>query len=404
MAGANRFGGVRFALSAGEGGPITVEDYRRRARRALPGMVWSFVDGGAESELTMRENRNAFDRWALRPRVLTGGDGSRLETVVAGTELSLPVFLSPTGMTGLTHWQGERAAARAAEAAGTRAVISTASSYTVEEIADVTEENHFFQLYPWTSRTTGESLSQRFVDRARIAGYTALFVTVDVPTAGNRLRERKRGMGIPPTLTPTRMLGAATRPRWAYGFLRHQRVSSRMLVDERGTKAAVASARAQQTLLRPDLVWDDFARIRDMWDGPVYLKGVLEADDAERAVRLGADGVLVSNHGGRQLDGAPAALDALPDVVARVGDRVPVLLDGGIRRGSDVVKALALGATAVGVGRPYVYGLAARGQAGVEHVLEILREEITRTLTLMGVTDVAELDRSHVQPNERSTP
>lgn len=385
-------------MSARSGGPITIEDYRRRARRALPGMVWAFVDGGADSELTLHANQDAFDRWTLRSRVLTGASGTGLTTKVGGSVLSLPVFLSPTGMTGLVHWQGERAAARAAEAAGTRAVISTASSYTVEEVADATTENHFFQLYPWTSQTTGQPLSRAFIDRARGAGFAALFVTVDVPTAGNRLGERRRGMGIPPTLTPARALSAAARPRWAYGFLRHQRISSRMLVDERGTKAAVASARAQQTLLRPDLVWDDFARIRDMWDGPVYLKGVLDADDAQRAVELGADGVLVSNHGGRQLDGAAAALDALPAVVERVGDRVPVFLDGGVRRGSDVVKALALGATAVGIGRPYVYGLAAHGQAGVEHVLEILREEIVRTLTLMGVADVADLDRTHVQP------
>lgn len=389
--------GLKFALSSASGGPITVEDYRRLARRALPGMVWAFVDGGADAEVTMRANQTGFDGWSLRPRVLTGNAGTGLTTKVGGTELSMPVFLSPTGMTGLTHWQGERAAARAAEAMGTRAVISTASSYTVEEIAEVTSGNHFFQLYPWTSQTTGQPLSRAFIDRARNAGYAALFVTVDVPVGGNRIGERTKGMGIPPTLTPARALSAVIRPRWAYGFMRHQRVSSRMLVNERGTKAAVASAKAQQNLLRPDLVWDDFARIRDMWDGPVYLKGVLEADDAQRAVELGADGVMVSNHGGRQLDGAAAAIDALPAVVDRVGHRVPVYLDGGVRRGSDVVKALALGATAVGIGRPYVYGLAARGQAGVEHVLQILQEEIVRTLTLMGVADVTDLDRSHVQ-------
>lgn len=389
-------GGLELAWSSRSGGPITVEDYRERARRKVPGMVWAFVDGGAESEQTMRDNTDAFDRWRLVPRVLTGNQGDGLQAKVAGTVLSLPVFLSPTGMTGLVHWQGERAAARAAEAAGTRAVISTAASYTVEEIDEATSEDHFFQLYPWTSQSTGQPLSQKFIERARSAGYSALFVTVDVPIGGNRLAERKRGLGIPPTITPARAISAAVRPRWAYGFVRHQRVTSRMLVDERGTRAAVASARVQQTLLRPDLVWDDFARIRDMWDGPLVIKGILAADDAERAVNLGADAVMVSNHGGRQLDGAMSSLDALPAVVDRIGDRAQVLLDGGIRRGSDVVKALALGASAVGIGRPYVYGLAAQGQEGVEHVLGILREEITRTLTLMGVADVADLDRSHV--------
>ncbi|CAM2998634.1 alpha-hydroxy acid oxidase [Prescottella defluvii] len=376
--------------------PITVEDYRRQARRALPKMVWSFVDGGAEDETTLRANQNSFDAWRLRSRVLTGADGTGLSTEVDGVELSLPVFLCPTGMTGLTHWTGERSAARAAERAGTRAVISTASSYTVEEISAATDQDHFFQLYPWTSQATGEPLAKKFIDRAGRAGYRGLFVTVDVPVAGNRERERKYGMGIPPTLTPRRTLDAALRPGWSYGFLRHQRVSSRMLDDERGPAAAIRSAKAQQTLMRPDLCWDDFAQIREWWDGPICVKGILDAEDAGKAVALGADSIMVSNHGGRQLDGALSSLDALPAVVDRVGDRVPVYLDGGIRRGSDVVKALALGARAVGIGRPYLYGLAAGGEDGVVHVLEILRAEIVRTLALMGVADISELNASHV--------
>lgn len=392
-------GGIKFDLSV-RSEPITVEDYRIAARRALPRMVWAFLDGGAERETTLRENVSAFDRWRLRSRVLTGNDGTGLSTAVDGVAISLPVFLSPTGMTGLTHWSGERSAARAAERAGTRAVISTASSYTVEEIADATSENHFFQLYPWTSRTTGESLSKRFIDRAHSAGYSGLFVTVDVPVAGNRERERKHGMGIPPTLNPIRVLDAATRPRWSYNFLKHQRISSRMLVNERGTAAAVRSARTQQTLMRPDLCWDDLARIREWWSGPLCVKGILDPDDAAKAVQLGADSVMVSNHGGRQLDGAPASIGALPAVVDRIGDRVPVYLDGGIRRGSDVVKALALGATAVGIGRPYLYGLAARGEEGVVGILEILRSEIVRTLALMGVGHVSELSRDHLISND----
>jgi L-lactate dehydrogenase (cytochrome)/(S)-mandelate dehydrogenase len=361
-------------------------------------MIWAYVDGGAEDELTLRANVDDFDKWALRSRVLTGNEGQGLTAKVGNTALDLPVFLSPTGMTGLIQWTGERAAARAAERAGTRAVISTASSYTVEEIADATSENHFFQLYPWTSVRTGESLAKKFIDRAHHAGYSALFVTVDVPVPGNREGERKRGMGIPPTLSPSRALDAARKPRWAYNFLKHQRISSRMLVDERGAAAAVRSAQKQVSLLRPELCWDDLAKIRDLWDGPMYVKGILDPDDAAAAVRLGADGIVVSNHGGRQLDSALSSLEALPAVVDRVGGSggVPVYLDGGIRRGSDVVKALALGATAVGIGRPYVYGLAVGGEDGVAHVLEIFREEIARTLTLMGVRDIAELDRSHI--------
>ncbi|MGG7102239.1 alpha-hydroxy acid oxidase [Rhodococcus sp. 24CO] len=388
---------IAFTLSS-RTSPITVADYRERARKALPAMIWAYVDGGAEDEVTLRANVDDFDKWALRSRVLTGNEGQGLTAKVGNTALDLPVFLSPTGMTGLIQWTGERAAARAAERVGTRAVISTASSYTVEEIADATSENHFFQLYPWTSVRTGKSLAKKFIDRAHHAGYSALFVTVDVPVTGNREGERKRGMGIPPTLSPSRMLDAARKPRWAYNFLKHQRISSRMLVDERGAAAAVRSAQKQVSLLRPELCWDDLAKIRDLWDGPMYVKGILDPDDAAAAVRLGADGIVVSNHGGRQLDSALSSIEALPAVVDRVGGSggVPVYLDGGIRRGSDVVKALALGATAVGIGRPYVYGLAVGGEDGVAHVLEIFREEIARTLTLMGVRDVAELDRSHI--------
>lgn len=388
-----------FAVGLGsDRRPITVEDYRARARRALPQMVWSFVENGADDELTLRANTNSFDEWSLRQRILTGNEGTDLRATVGGTELSLPVFLAPTGMTGLTNAVGERAAARAAERAGTRALISSASSYTVEEIADATDESHFFQLYPWTSVRTGESLAKKFIGRARSAGYSALFVTVDVPVTGNRLGERKNGMGVPPLLTPARMLDAARRPRWAYGFLKHQRISARMLVDERGPAAGVRSAQQQHRLMRPDLCWEDLARMRDMWDGPMYVKGILEADDAEIAVGLGMDGILVSNHGGRQLDGVSSSLDALPAIVDRVGGAVPVYLDGGVRRGSDVVKALALGATAVGIGRPYLYGLAADGEEGVVGVLEILREEISRTLTLMGLASVSELRPEHLHP------
>lgn len=386
----------QFRVSA-NGQPISVEDYRARARKTLPDMVWGFVDGGAEDEVTLRANMSAFDKWSLRQHVLTGNVGPELRASVGGQELNLPVFLAPTGMTGLTHWRGEVAAARAAERAGTRAVISTAASYTVEEIADATDESHFFQLYPWITEFDGVPLAKRLLDRARRAGHTALFVTVDVPIVGNRESERKRGMGAPPTLTPARILDAARKPRWSHGFLRHQRIASRMLVDERGAAAAVRSAKAQQNLMQSDLRWEVLERIRDWWPGPMYVKGILEADDAEAAVRLGADGILVSNHGGRQLDGAAASLDALPAIVERVGAATPVYLDGGIRRGSDVVKALALGATAVGIGRPYVYGLAADGEAGVFGVLEIFREEITRTLTLMGLASVTELGPEHVR-------
>jgi isopentenyl diphosphate isomerase/L-lactate dehydrogenase-like FMN-dependent dehydrogenase len=389
---ANMLTGLRFKWSS-RLDPITVEDYRQAARRSVPDLMWGYIDGGADDLFTLRANRSAFAQWCFRPKVLTGREGTELSTNLGGATLSLPVFLAPTGMSAIAHWTGEIAAAQAAERAGTRAVISTAASYSPEEIARATQENHFFQLYPWANLATGaRTLTESFIRRAQEAGYQGLFVTVDVPVHGNREAERKRGLGVPPLLTPRKLLGVALKPRWLANYLRHQRNMPPLLAD------AMKPEPSQLRIMRPELSWDDFKWIRDVWKGPLYIKGVLHPDDAMQAVELGADGVLVSNHGGRQLDSTQATLDALPAIVERLNGRVPVLLDGGVRRGSDVVKALCLGATAVGIGRPYLYGLAARGGAGVEHVLEIFREEISRTLTLLGCKSIDELDRSMLVP------
>lgn len=374
-------------------------DYRRLARRAVPDFVWAYVDYGAEDLQTLRANREAFGRYMLKTRVLTGNEGSDLSVSVAGQTISLPVLLAPTGLVGLSHWSGEVGAAQAAERSGTLSILSTVGSYSYEEVADATSRDHFFQLYPWRDLAAGRhDLTLSLIQRAQRAGYKAMFVTVDVPVLGNRESERKRGTRNPPVLTPARILNAATRPRWAAGFVRHQRISGRNLVDEVGARAAVQALNVQYTMMRPELNWDDFAWMREHWNGPLYIKGVLDPDDAEHAVSLGATGVVVSNHGGRQLDGSSAALDALPAIADRVGHHAEVLLDGGIRRGTDVIKALCLGATAVCIGRPYLYGMAARGPAGAEHILTIFREEITRSLTLMGIASIKELDRTWLLP------
>jgi L-lactate dehydrogenase (cytochrome)/(S)-mandelate dehydrogenase len=380
-------------------GPITVEDYRQLAKRAVPSMVWAYVDSGAEDLATLRANREAYERWCLRSKVLTGKDAQDLSVEVAGVRLSMPIMLAPTGLTGISHWTGEVGAAQAAESEGTRAILSTAATYSIEEVGAGTREDHFFQLYPWADEATGaRALTESFIDRAKRAGFKALFVTVDVPIHGNRESERKRGMGTPPVLTPARIASAAIRPKWWYGFLRYQRMSARNLVDAGGARAAVRSVEAQYRWMRPELVWDDFAWMREQWDGPVYIKGVLDADDAARAVDLGATGVVVSNHGGRQLDGAVASLDALPAIARRLNGQAEILLDGGIRRGTDIVKALCLGATAVCIGRPYLYGLGARGPAGVRDILTILKQEVARTMTLMGVDRLQDLDESWLIP------
>lgn len=386
-------------------GPLTVEDYRRLARRAVPDMAWAYLDYGAEDMQTMEANRSAFARYAFKRKVLTGNEATDLSVTIGGQDVSLPLILAPTGTVGLQHWEGERGVAQAAERAGTLSVVSTVGSYSFEEVADGTERDHYFQLYPWRDTSSGRhDLTLSLISRAQAAGYKAMFVTVDVPVIGNRQTERQRGMGNPPIITPARVLNGAMKPKWWIKFLQHQRIASPNVIDRRGAAAAVAALRTTYTMMRPELTWDDFSVMRDAWDGPVYIKGVLDADDAAKAVDLGATGVVVSNHGGRQLDGDVAGLDALPAIAARIGDRAQVLLDGGIRRGSDVVKALCLGADAVLIGRPYLYGMAAAGPAGVEHVIEIFRQEIARTMTLMGVGSLAELNASWLLPANTPVP
>ncbi len=375
---------------------VTVEDYRRAARRRLPDFVWAYLDGGAEDLVTLRENRTGFAAWSLRWRVLTGAGRPSLATEAMGVSLSLPVMIAPTGYTGLAHWEGERCAVRAANAAGTQLVLSTVSSWSIEEVAAAARQPPAFQLYP----REGE-LTARLMDRAWRAGYRSLFVTVDVPTLGLREGERRNGMSMPPSITPGRLLNIALHPRWAWQALRHKRLGGRSLVNAgKLSDAAEALAIQMRHVTQAAMGWDDIAWMRDQWKGKLYLKGVLDPEDAAKAVELGADGLVVSNHGGRQLDHAQSSIAALPGVVAAVGGRAEVLLDGGVRRGSDVVKALALGAKAVLIGRPYIYGMAVAGEQGVAAVLEIFRSEIERTLHLMGVPSVQALDASWLIPRQ----
>jgi len=376
--------------------PIRVEDYTEAARRNVPAMAWPYLSGGADDLVTLNDNRNAFRRWRLKVRSLTGVAKPDLSTTMVGTKVSMPVALAPTGMVGLAHWTGDVAAAKAAEAAGTRHVLSTASSYTIEEVAEATEQNHWFQLYPFADKPkVGELMT-----RAEKAGYTAMFVTVDVGVIGNREGERRSGMTIPPTFTPGRVLEAGLHPAWWWNLLKHKRAAPiHYITGPRTVASAVEGARDQARRMQGDLHWDDVAWMRDHWKGPLYIKGILDPDDAEKAVtEIGAQGVVVSNHGGRQLDSCLGALDALPAIVERVGGKGEVYLDGGVRRGTDVLIALGLGAKGVFVGRPYVHGLAAAGQDGVKGVLDIFRQELVRDMVLMGLPSIEALDRSWVLP------
>ncbi|MFV0463078.1 MAG: alpha-hydroxy acid oxidase [Nostocoides sp.] len=374
----------------GSTAPLSLADWQRRARRRVPRMVWAYVEGGADEERTLRANRSAFEQWRLVPRILTGTGSADLSTVVAGQQLDMPVLIAPTGLNGAAHWQGDLAAARAARTVGTRLVVSSAASYTLEEVAGEAGNGHWFQLYPWRNRALIGSL----VDRARDAGYAVLVVTVDVPVYGNRLRERRVGMSVPPELTPARILDAARHPAWVTGYLRHHRTTLANL-EVPGTQG-LDSFEIQTDNLGGNIDWDDLAWLRSRWDGPMLVKGVLHPNDAARVVEMGADGVVVSNHGGRQLDAAVASVDALPAIVERIGDRADVLVDGGFRSAADIATALALGARAVLIGRPVVYGLAAGGTNGATEVMRALRADLERTLVLMGASTAGELTADHL--------
>lgn len=373
--------------------PASVAEVRVRARRRIPRPVFDFIEGGAEDEVTRRANLRAFREYEFRPRALVDVSERSTATTVLGTPVSMPVLLSPCGLARLANTAGETAAARAAADAGTVFTLSTASSRSLEEVAAAGSGPQWFQLYVWRDRAATAAL----VERARAAGYTALCFTIDVPVSGRRERDVRNGMTIPPRPAPRTLLSYASHPGWVRGALLSEPITFRNFVGQGAGDSAVALGSFVNSQLNPSMNWDDLVWLREVWSGPIIVKGVMRAEDARRSVDLGADGVVVSNHGGRQLDGLPSTLAVLPEVVDAVGTSAEVYLDGGIRRGTDVVKALALGARAVMIGRPWMYGLAAGGEAGVRTVLELLRREIDACMTLLGVRSVDDLDAALVR-------
>jgi L-lactate dehydrogenase (cytochrome) len=373
----------------------TVEDLRRLARRRLPRAIFDFVEGGAGDEGTVARNRAAFERLLFEPRVLVDVSKREQATVVLGERVATPVLVSPTGMAGLCWPKGEVAAARGAHEAGTIYTLSTHSSCTIEEVAAGAPGPLWFQLYVWQNR----DLTRSFVDRARAAGYRALVLTVDVPVISRRERDLRNGFTVPPRITVGNALDTLRRVGWMRRVLLGPKLTLANLVGMPGAPRTdiVTMAGVANRQVDPSLTWADLAWFRSLWSGPLLLKGVLTVADAKQAVEHGVDGLVVSNHGGRQLDGTRASVEALPDIVDAVGSRVEVLLDGGVRRGADVVRALALGARAVMVGRPYLYGLASGGTAGVRRVLEILHGEVDHALALTGVPRIGDLDRTVVR-------
>ncbi len=360
----------------------TYDDFRREARRHLPRMVFDFVEGGAEAELTIAANRAAIDAVELAPSFLVDVAEREVSTTVLGRPVSLPFLLAPAGLATLVHREGELAAARAAAAAGTVFAVSTGSGYSLEDIAAAAPDGRrWFQLYLWRSTEVVRSL----VDRARDAGYEALVLTVDVPVVGKRERDLRNGMSLPPRIRWNRALDTVRRLRWLRQLLTGPDITFGSLVGLGiGDDASAIGAYVDRELADPSRTWDDLAWLRREWDGPLLIKGVITVADAEAAVRWGADAVIVSNHGGRQLDSVSGAFAMLPRIADAVGDRVEVLVDGGCQRGTDVVKARALGARAALGGRSWFWGLAVDGEAGVARMLDIYRTDIDRTLALVG--------------------
>lgn len=364
------------------------------ARRVLPKVLFDFVDGGGGDELTLRENHAAYERISFRPRVAISIPVPDLTTVVLGSRMSMPVLLSPCGGTRLLHPDGERAVTTAAGRFGIATILSTASGTSLEDVAAVAAGPLWFQLYYPGSRADAAAL----VERVQAARYDALFVTVDLPVRGNQERVRSNERVMPPRPTLRTALHfspqLARRPSWTMGYLSDGMPNGvrASRFDRTDTALPPVPNVARQSVTCSDIEW-----LREKWVGPFVVKGILTAEDAVRAVECGADAVVISNHGGRQLDGAPATLRVLPEIRGAIGPRIQVLVDGGIRRGGDAVKAIALGADATMIGRPYLYGLAVAGEAGVLHVLELFRDDLIRTLRLIGRESIAEIDTSTVE-------
>lgn len=375
---------------------VNIHDLRERARRRLPRVVFDYLDGGAEGEVTLRENCRIFDDVMFRPRHAVAVSHCDLRTQVLGRSLSFPAILAPVGYSRLMHPSGEVAAAKAAGAAGITYTLSTISGYKLEDVKAGTSGDVWYQLY----LVGGRKVAEGAIERARIAGYSALVVTIDTPVAGMRERDTRNGMK---QLLSGSLLAKIPyvaqillHPAWLAGFLFDGGTPDLQNIVEPG-KGPMPLVDVTAALASAVVTWDDLRWLRQVWSGPIVIKGVLTVEDAKRAVDEGAAAIVVSNHGGRQLDGVLPTLRALPEVVAAVSGRVEVLMDGGIRRGSDIVKALCLGARAVLVGRAYAYGLAAGGAAGVERALEILRSDVERTLVLLGCPSLAALESSYIR-------
>ncbi len=375
---------------------FSVEDLARLARRRLPAGVFGYLDGGGEGEVTLRRNRAAFEQLELVPHVLRDVSSIELSTKVLGTEMAYPFALAPIGSLRLLHHEGELATARAAAAAGIPMTLSSSGTCSIEAVAAESLGPRWYQLYVWKDR----GLCQDLIARAREAGYSALVVTVDTTLRSKRERELRAGLDLPtPTLSLASLFDGAAHPDWAWHFLTSEAIRFANLAPRNAPPSAGMNKMARS--FDGLTTWADLEWIQAAWQGPIAVKGILSVEDAQRAADAGAQGIVVSNHGGRQLDYVPAAIEVLPEIADAVGGQVEVLMDGGIRRGSDILIALALGARACLIGRAHVYGLAAGGEGGVRAAIDFLASELRTAMGLSGLSSLASIDRGCVRWRQR---
>jgi L-lactate dehydrogenase (cytochrome) len=369
-------------------------DFRELARRRLPGPIFDYIAGGADDEATLRQNTASFERCDLVPNVLRGVESLDLSVSVMGQKLAMPVYCSPTALQRLFHHDGERAVAAAAAKFGTMFGVSSLGTVSLEELRKAYDTPQVYQFYFHKDRALNHAMMQR----AKQAGVNVMMLTVDSITGGNRERDLRTGFSIPFRLTLGGMLQFAIKPMWAINYLTHEKFKMPQLdefVDMSG--GAMSIGRYFTDMLDPSMKWNDVADMVRLWNGQFCLKGIMSVADAKHAVEIGCTGIILSNHGGRQLDGSRSAFDQLAEIVDAVGDRIDVMMDGGVQRGTHVLKALSLGAKAVGVGRYYLFPLAAAGQPGVERALELMRTEIERDMKLMGCASIAQFSRANLR-------
>lgn len=372
-----------------------IDDLRTMAKRRLPGGIFDYIDGGSDDERTLRANSDSFHNWTFEPRILRDVSSIDTSTTFLGQSLPFPLMLSPTGFTRIADSQGELSVARVAAHNQLPYCLSTLSTRSIEEVAAVSGGPKWFQVYVWRDKKMLHDMLQRAAEHH----YDAIMLTVDTAVLGKRERDVRRGFTLPPTLGVRTILDGLMHPRWLWDFLTHEAITFSNVAQSgsfpKGTAVTLSEFISEQ--FDPGLSWSDIQWFRDNWSGPIIIKGIQTVADAKIAAHNGLDAIAVSNHGGRQLDGSPATIDLIAPIADALGGATPIICDGGIRRGSDIVKALALGADICSVGRPYLYGLGAAGEKGVQKAIEILQSELIRTMSLIGVSSVADIDSSYVR-------